>query len=178
MDEGKPCLDGCFLVLAGIADIDPFAVVVAIHDQTDVFSFGEAGALPFLIVNKQIGGAGGGKERIHIAPLAVTDNGQVISFRAKGFHGGTEIRIKGAAVGMEIFHFINTADIEDFIPAGNTDIRIERLADFLHGHAHDAVNILLCEKGQAGAFTLEDFIPGFRYGPGRIPQGAVEVKNQ
>ena len=55
-------------------------------------------------------------------------------------------------------------------------IRIQRPADFLHGHAHDAVNIVLCEKGQAGAFTLEDFIPGFRYGPGRIPEGPSRSK--
>ena len=178
MDEGKTGLEGGFLVFLCVADIDAFGVAIAVHDQADILALGQAGAPPFLVIQEKIRGTGRGKESLHIACLAVADNRQAIAFFFQGFHGGTEIRIQCAAMGIEVFHFIIAALIKDRFPVGDVYIGVKRLADFLHGHSHDTVDIICCKQGQTGHFALEDFIPGFGYRSGRIPEGAVKVKNQ
>ena len=93
MDERNTGQEGSLLVLFGISDIDAFFIMVPVHDQADVFPFGEAGALPLLIIQEQVPGTGGSQESIDISPLAVADQGQLESHPAQGFHNRAEVRI-------------------------------------------------------------------------------------
>ena len=178
VDEGNTGQEGGLLVFFRVADIDAFGIAVAFHDQADIFALGETGALPLLIVEEEVRGAGGSEESVYIAPLAVADDGQLVAFLFQGRHDIPEIRVERAAVGIEVLHLVFAADIENFIPAGHPDLRVQGQADFLHGHAHDAVDVVHGEGLQVRAFPLEDFVPGVRNGRGRVPQGAVQVKKQ
>ena len=152
--------------------------MVALHDQADVLALGQAGAFPLLIVDEQVGGAGGDQEGLNVTGLAVADDGQVIAPGLQGFHDGAETGIEGAAVGVKVFHLITAAKIEDLVPAGNVDVRVEGEADLLHRHAHDAVNVVHGQGLQTGTFPLKDLVPGFSNGRGRIPEGSVEIEKE
>ena len=81
-------------------------------------------------------------------------------------------------MGTKIDHLVDAAFIKDGVPLRRMEVRVEGLADFLHGHAHDTVDIFNGEEFQAGGFPLENLVPGFGYGGGGIPQGSVQVKKQ
>ena len=178
MDERNTGQEGSLLVFFRVADIQAFRVAPAFHHEFDILAFDQAGALPLLIVAEEVRGTGGGQEGVDIAPLAVADDRQFVSPRDERFHDGTQIRIDGAGMRVEIFHLVGVAAPEDFVPAFRADSRLHHPGDFLHRHAHDAVDVVRRQEGQGRIFRLEDFVPGFGDGYGGIPQGSVQVKEQ